>query len=64
MTLYHGYLNVGDLSVKNSRGEAVDVSLISDVDGVALYEWQGAPSADDFTCTIGSQSYRAIITYV
>lgn len=64
MTLYHGNLEVGNLSVNNSRGEAVDVSLLSDEDGVAIYEWIGAPSADVFTCTIGTNSYAAQIVYV
>ena len=65
MTLYHGNLQVGNVSVNNSRGEAVYVSLISDVDGVALYEWYGGTaSADDYTCTIGTNRYAAKITYV
>ena len=64
MTLYHGNLQVGNVSVSNSRGEAIVVPLISDVDGVALYEWTSSPSADDFTCTIGTDSYAAKITYV
>lgn len=65
MTLYHGNLQVGNVSVYNSRGEAVDVTLISDVDGVALYEWIGGTAdADDFTCTIGTDRYAAKIVYV
>lgn len=64
MILYHGNLQFGNVSVNNSRGEAVDVYLIGDVDGVALYEWQSSPVADDFTCTIGTDNYIAQIVYV
>ena len=69
MTLYHGTLQVGNVSVTNVRGEAVEVSLISDVDGVALYEWfpmatLDDPNFNDFTCTIGTDSFAAHIVYV
>lgn len=65
MTLYHGNLQVGNLTVMDDvRGEAVDYTLVSDVDGVALYEWQGTSTRDRFTCTIGTDNYMAIIIYM
>lgn len=64
MTLYHGTFPVSNVSVTNIRGEAVQVSLISDVDGVALYEWFSNPTQDRFTCTIGTDVYMAQIFYV
>lgn len=69
MTLYHGTLQVGNVSVTNARGEAGQISLISDVDGVAMYEWYPIPSLDNpnfdnFTCAIGSDRYVALIVYV
>lgn len=65
MTLYHGNLQVDNLKVVDEiRGEAVDVSLVSDVDGVSLYEWQGASTRERFMCTIGTDNYIAQIVYV
>ena len=69
MTLNHGTLQVGNVSVISVRGEAAQVSLISDENGVAIYEWFGMPTLDDpnyddFTCTIGTDRFAAHIVYV